>query len=401
MNEPHNEYLQLAVETGIPSVILFVVIMIMALVHGWRALKDYSCSEGALLAGILASIIGGLVHAFSSIPFHVVGTFITFFTLLALLTSQTYILNSNKKPKGSAAGKKSKSTAAEKKSKVPTVALEWRVLLFVLVVIFAVVTVGTSLREWRCNFLFKIATNLTSLQKYDRALPFFRRACELSPHSGRLKFYYGSTLVRLGRYKEGIKFLEESKSNFQDIYTYKNLGVAYTALGDLDRAESEYAQWRAMGVGSHNPNNFIAMLKLQQGKFAEAEELFKETLRVRPYDWIAHSTLGKMYLDSKRYEEAVETLYPGRFWQNAEAYILYGVALLQAERYKEAEKNLRRAIRKNPRSVKAHNNLGALYYKIGQTDKAAGEWKKALAIEPDNTIAKQNIAAIKNSDKQQ
>jgi tetratricopeptide (TPR) repeat protein/O-antigen ligase len=372
MNEPHNEYLQTAVETGIPGLLILLTIFSTALYTGWENLKKVPPSTGFLISALLASLIAVLAHAFASIPFHVVPTLIAFWVIMSVFFS---LLTMN----------------APVPQRAPSGRRVWRWVLVVTLAAFACVTVRETLREIEFSLYFKSATTRNRLNKFEDALPYFQRALEIYPQSGRLKFYYGSTLVHLGRYAEGVKLLEESKKNFQDIYIYKNLGLAYCAMGKIEKAIEQYSRWREMGIASHEANNQIAFIRLSQRRISDAEELFKETLRARPWDWTAHSTLGIIQMDSGRLDEAVQTLQPDVFWAIPDAYSLYGVALLKAGRYDEAAKNFLIALTKNPDSVRARNNLAALYYKTGEIDEAIREWKKVLETDPENEIAKRNL----------
>ncbi len=372
MNEPHNEYLQMAVETGVPGLAFFILIVSVTLSAGWKSLRRGLTQSGFLISALLASLIAGLVHAFASIPFHVVPSFITFWAVVAFLFS---LLKSN----------------ASKKPEPRPKQRAWYLLLAVGLFVFAAVTIHSTRRELSFSYHFKVATNLNHMKRYKGALYYFQRALEIQPTSGRVKFYCGSTLVSLGHHAEGAALLHESTKNFQDIYTYKNLGAAYEAMGRYDKAVEMYRRWREMGIVSHEANNRIALIRLRQGRNAEAEELFKETLEVRPWDWTAHSSLGIIQMESGRLDEAIKTLEPERFQENSDAYSLYGVALLRAGRYEEAAKNFFTALSKNPDSTRARNNLAGLYYRTGDREAAIREWKKVLELDPANKMAQKNL----------
>ena len=376
MNEAHNEYFHSAVETGIPGLMLFLLVIVCAIRTAWKKLLSSDPRRGFLIAALLAAILGVLTNALSSIPFHVVPTFVAFWAAIALL-----------------------STASRgKKVSPPNRRAVWRFAAGIGLILFAIAAIRSTMRDLSFSRNFKTATSLNRFQDFNGALPHFRRALEVDPSSGRLKFYYGSTLIQLGRYEEGAALLEESKKNFQDIYIYKNLGIAYDKLGQQERAVEEYRRWREMGISSNEANNLIALIRLRQGRTAEAEELFKETLRVRPWDWTAYTTLGTIQMDTGRLEEAIKTFQPDAiFWRNPEAYTLYGVALIKAGRYEDAERSLNHSLSMEPHSVRAHNNLGALYYATGRLEEAIIEWQEVLTLDPHNAIALKNLETARQN----
>jgi len=69
-----------------------------------------------------------------------------------------------------------------------------------------------------------------------------------------------------------------------------------------------------------------------------------------------------------------------------------GTDLLVARRYPDAIDEFRAALKWNPDSVEAHNNLGIALASIGRMDEAVIEFKQALAIEPGFEDARRNLA---------
>ncbi len=265
--------------------------------------------------------------------------------------------------------------------------------------VFSCIAVSFSRRDCIFEYYFKIATNLTHMNRYAESIPFFQRALHTMPSSGQAKFYYGSTLVQIGKCAEGAALLEEAKKNFQDIYLFKNLGLAYARIGQPERAMEQYRRWREMGIASNEANNNIALILMRQGRGREAADLFKQTLRVRPWDWVAYSSLAAILLDSGRAEEAVQVLNPGPLWKIPDAFMLYGAALLETGRVAEAEQQFQRALSGDPKSVKVRNNLGVLYNRIGKKDEAIEQWEEVLRLDPNNSFAKEKLTAARKGKK--
>ncbi|MCX6339815.1 MAG: tetratricopeptide repeat protein [Candidatus Aureabacteria bacterium] len=381
MNEVHNEYLQLAVETGLPG-LGFLLLFCGGAIHvALRALRKLPPSAAILSAALMASLAAVMADAATSISFHVVPTRVAFWAVAAILLSLPN-MSSVRHP---AELRARASPAISRLAVTPYLAIS---------LIFSYITISSSLRDIAFEYYFKIATNLTHMGRYHEAIPFFQGALRVMPSSGQVKFYYGSTLVQLGRDAEGAAALEESKNNFQDIYLFKNLGLAYERLGQPERAVEQYLRWREMGIASHEANNRIALIQLRQGRAREAEGLFKDTLRVRPWDWVAYSSLGSLYLESGRTDEAIRVLQ-NVIWKIPDSFTLYGTALLKAGRYEEARQNLLHALSMDPRSVRAHNNLGTLHRKTAKRDDAIKEWEEVLRMDPDNIFAKSNLEDIR------
>ena len=70
----------------------------------------------------------------------------------------------------------------------------------------------------------------------------------------------------------------------------------------------------------------------------------------------------------------------------------YGVLLLNARRYDEAEAHLREALRLQPDHVLAHYNLAGVLFRRGQADRAADEYRHVVRLRPDFAEAHFRVA---------
>ena len=70
--------------------------------------------------------------------------------------------------------------------------------------------------------------------------------------------------------------------------------------------------------------------------------------------------------------------------------------LLQAEKYDEASKLLKRAISLQPDYVTAHNDLGAVYMKLNQLDKAEETLRHAITLNDNWYLPKLNLGLVLN-----
>jgi Flp pilus assembly protein TadD len=51
-------------------------------------------------------------------------------------------------------------------------------------------------------------------------------------------------------------------------------------------------------------------------------------------------------------------------------------------------------LRLDPKNVEAHNNLGILFYQLGNTERAIGHFREALRINPGYTDARENLETV-------
>ena len=80
---------------------------------------------------------------------------------------------------------------------------------------------------------------------------------------------------------------------------------------------------------------------------------------------------------------------------DARAQVEFGIAVAQRGLWKEALYRWERATQIDPTYAAAFNNLAVGYEHEGQLDKAAEAYEKALKLEPDNAMVRQNFELFK------
>src|SRR5688572_9842251 len=75
---------------------------------------------------------------------------------------------------------------------------------------------------------------------------------------------------------------------------------------------------------------------------------------------------------------------------NSKAQVDFGIKAAQRELWKEALYRWKRAVEVDPTYAAAYNNLAIAYEHNGQFDEARVAYEKALELEPNNVLIKQN-----------
>lgn len=110
---------------------------------------------------------------------------------------------------------------------------------------------------------------------------------------------------------------------------------------------------------------FAALLPLtlltltREAVFANDIHLWRDTIQVSPFSFIAHNNLGKALLDEGQLDEAIP--------------------------------EFQKALEINSDDDNTHNNLGKALVEVGQADEAMAEFQKAVAINPDDANAHINL----------
>jgi Tfp pilus assembly protein PilF len=76
---------------------------------------------------------------------------------------------------------------------------------------------------------------------------------------------------------------------------------------------------------------------------------------------------------------------------DAKEQVEFGIQVAQRGLWREAIYRWERAAQLDPSYAAAFNNLAVAYEHEGQLDKARAAYEKALALEPDNALIRQNF----------
>lgn len=146
---------------------------------------------------------------------------------------------------------------------------------------------------------------------------------------------------------------------------------------------------------------------LEQKRWPEAEEYFRQSLALNPNSAGAHNNLGNVLArtapllpDQPRqvernaaalaeFQRAVE-LEP----QYAEAYSNAAIVLLRLGRADDAVAACRRALQLIPLYPEAHTNCASALVRLGRVDEAIAHLQRALEIDPANANAVQNLKIV-------
>lgn len=79
----------------------------------------------------------------------------------------------------------------------------------------------------------------------------------------------------------------------------------------------------------------------------------------------------------------------------AKEQVEFGIQVAQRGLWREAIYRWERATQIDPTYAAAYNNLAIAYEQEGDLDKARGAYEKAIALEPNNALIKQNYDLFK------
>lgn len=147
-----------------------------------------------------------------------------------------------------------------------------------------------------------------------------------------------------------------------------------------------------------------------QGQYEEAAKWYREAIRINPRYGKAYNNLGSVYMSLGRQNDAVAQ-FRRAIELGGSDYAQKNLEIaLQWDASKRAKENQRQAnalvekgdyagaialLRENIRiypGAYAHVNLGAVLYRQGKKMEAAAEFRRALALDPSDANARENLA---------
>jgi protein O-mannosyl-transferase len=166
------------------------------------------------------------------------------------------------------------------------------------------------------------------------------------------------------RYREALVFYERSALvSPHDAEAHAGLGEVYQVMGMRQRAESELRKAVALAPLDMEARSHLAQLYLDEGKYGEAE---------------------------KQYRAAIGSIPTVR------AYTGWGAARWAEGDHAGAQRLFAAAMKLNPRDSRPYVMLGVLYAGAGQTENAIREYEAGLKVDPDNQVARVQLAKLEH-----
>jgi spermidine synthase len=139
-------------------------------------------------------------------------------------------------------------------------------------------------------------------------------------------------------------------------------------------------------INPHDANacNNLGNALLDLGRSAEAEEAYREAVKLRPDEASARYNLGNaLFIEGKSGEAIAEYRQALRINpSHSKAHHTLADALLKSGRPAEALLEYREGLKINPADAGAWHNLGKLLYQQGSREEGIRDLEKALRLEP-------------------
>lgn len=202
--------------------------------------------------------------------------------------------------------------------------------------------------------LFTLGVDLFQNNKDEKSLAYFQRALELDPSNEEICESLGVLLGRLGQYDQAIHLMKKLiEINPDSVMAYSNLSMFYMKQGKIEEAEEAQAEatvksFEKLARESKDKKELARREEQEQAQILSRQKMFEQVLEIDPEDAMALNGLGEIYLK----------------W----------------DELSKAQALLEKLICIHTDYSQGYLNLGSLWEKLGNIEKAKEAYEKGIQV---------------------
>ena len=158
------------------------------------------------------------------------------------------------------------------------------------------------------------------------------------------------------------------------------LGIDYYRTNQFDRALPSLVRALELKPGEPEARYWLGVTYLALKRHLEGLEILEQLSTERPQDTELDRLLAQTYSD---YSVALLNRVAEKHSQSATAYHVHGLALENEGALEGALREYETALSLEPGRAGVHQSIGRVLWAQGEPDKAAAEFEKELAIQPE------------------
>lgn len=403
-NNAHNEILEIASQTGIVGLGVYIWLFILFFkigIDGYRKLTtEY---DKTVILGLLASIFGMLVDNLLNVSLHFPMPALLFWVWMGL-----------------AVGICQRREMWERRISIK------KFLVYPLgIIIFGIILFNLRYFRGEVHYFkgFKYAKNNTTLGNAVKE-------CELSykiyPLNVDNNYELGNAYARLNEKEKAIwAYLEAIEVNPGYDEIYSNLGIMYGQTERIPEAIEALSKSIEINPLSVPTRSYLAQVHIGRKEWEKAAHQYREILELEPENLKVKANLsyvqaqmegkppipaptqeikllfekGEKYVKNEDWNRAEETygkiieLVPG----NIKAHLYLGNIYFSQGKIKKAINQYKKIVELSPIfNIGAHNNLGLAYLELKKVNLAKEEFQKVLKVDTGNELAIKKLKEIES-----
>lgn len=229
--------------------------------------------------------------------------------------------------------------------------------------------------------IFELGAFSSEHGNINQACGCFHKVYQLNPNYPRIKINLGYDLIKLGIFKDAIKYLEEALKD---------------DLSDMDRARvlNRLGEAHMNNLDPKDPENEHEANREQLEK---AKECFDKSIQLDDSQYVPVGNMAMCYVRLGDPQEAVKILEPvlAKFPNEARLYIINGISLAFIEdKQKEAVASFEKAIELDPKDPELWFHKAHYYVRRSDFGTAIDILKEGIAKHPDSGELHLNLGAL-------
>jgi tetratricopeptide (TPR) repeat protein len=216
----------------------------------------------------------------------------------------------------------------------------------------------------------------------------------LDPVGSVARIDVGQALLERGHPTQAIEQLQVAiDADPENVLAHYTMGLALIQLERYDEAQAHLETVRRLRPDSPSHLNATAQMRLRQGRYSLAADLWRESVLRDPDDPEVHYALGDVLIRLDRPAEAEQHLRQSLALEpaNSDVNFALGALLSDGGRFAEAASYLTESVRLAPENGDAQFYLGTFLARRGKTTDALPHLRAAARARPDDAAIRVNL----------
>ena len=219
-----------------------------------------------------------------------------------------------------------------------------------------------------------------------------------SPNDSRVNNNLGGAYLIEGKYERAIPYLKKAvESDPENPFALYNYGFALQRMDNIGGAEKFYKKTIALEPSFYKAYNELGQLYDNKGDEAQALRYLQKSLKINTTrNFSAFNCIGAVYAKKKDYGNAIEYFKKALAIKpdSVEINCNLGQALAKAGNITELEQYFLNALNINPDPAQTYSKVALAFKGSGQLDSALNYMKKAMALKSEKVDYKNDYAAL-------